>query len=224
MAPWLTAGRLWNELQRTRATLWVPDNYRKHYHHTSSDKKGQQRAKEGIDLKDCRPEISAWNSQLSEIVKQGSEMMASGNSKTQEGEQRNKKEGNEINKVTRPGRYSMMNNKPKNSTGRPATKFGCTGWGNQAHPLGGLRPARGKYWLRCGKSNNFTRVRPSRKPNHTGVQVRALGVGLDLSKSHPESWRSLVRGNRGKSQNPSVTLQLSKYCPCNITHRHASRR
>ena len=114
MAPWLTAGRLWNELQRTRVTLWVPDNYRKHYHHTSSDKKGQQRAKEGIDLKGCRPKISAWNSQLSEIVKQGSEMMASGNSKTQEGEQRNKKERNEINKVTRRGRYSMINNKPKN--------------------------------------------------------------------------------------------------------------
>ena len=62
MAPWLTAGRLWNELQRTRATLWVSDNYRKHYHHASSEKKGQQRAAEGTDLKDCRPEISAWNS------------------------------------------------------------------------------------------------------------------------------------------------------------------
>ena len=56
----------------------------------------------------------------------------------QEGEQRNEKEGNEINKDTRPGRYSMINNKPKNSTDKPATKFGCTGCGNQAHPLGGF--------------------------------------------------------------------------------------
>ena len=112
-------------------------------------------------------------------------MMASGDSKTQEGEQQNEKEGNEINKVTRPGQYSMINNKPKNSTGRPATKFGCTGCGNQAHPLGG--PARGKYFLRCGKSNHFARVQPSRKPNHTVVQVRALRVGLDPRKSHQES-------------------------------------
>ena len=125
--------------------------------------------------------------EVSEIVKQGSEIMASGDSKTQEGEQQNEKEGNEINKVTRPGQYSMINNKPKNSTGRPATKFGCTGCGNQAHPLGGLCPARGKYFLRCGKSNHFARVHPSRKPNHTAVQVRALRVGLDPRKSHPES-------------------------------------
>ena len=117
--------------------------------------------------------------EVSEIVKQGSEMKASGDSKTQEGEQQNEKEGNEINKVTRPGRYSMINNKPKNSTGRPATKFGCTGCGNQAHPLGGHGPTRGKYCFRCQKSNHFTRLHPSRKPNHTGVQVKALGVALD---------------------------------------------
>ena len=43
-----------------------------------------------------------------EIVKQGSEMMASGNSKTQEGEQGNEKEGNEINKVARTVQYDQQ--------------------------------------------------------------------------------------------------------------------
>ena len=54
-------------------------------------------------------------------------MMASGNSKTQEGEQRNAKEGNEVKKVTRPGRYSVMNNKPKNSTSRQQPNYAALG-------------------------------------------------------------------------------------------------
>ena len=137
--------------------------------------------------------------------------MASGDSKTQEGEQRNEKEGNEINKVTRPGRYSMINNKPKNSTGRPATKFVCTGCGNQAHPLGGHCPTRGKYCFRCQKSHHFSRLHPSRKPKQYWCASESSRgcIGLDPSKNYPASWRSLVQGNQGKSQNPTATLQLN---------------
>ena len=147
-------------------------------------------------------------SKVSEIAKEGSETIASGDSKTQDGKQWNIKDGNEVNKVTRPGRYSMMNNKPEKSTGRPATKLCCTGCENQAHPLGGLCLARGKYCLRCGKSNHFTRMRPSRKPN----QTRSRG-GLDPSKSHPGS-RCLVQSNL--ESHKILLCYKSKYYPCNI--------
>ena len=68
MALWLTEGRLWNELQRTRATLWVSDNYRKHYHHASSEKKGNRELQRELiwkiaDLKSVRETArSVWNS------------------------------------------------------------------------------------------------------------------------------------------------------------------
>ena len=91
------------------------------------------------DLKSVRETAKAF-----EMAKQGSEMMAGDNSTAQGGEQQRAKDSNEVNKITRPGRYSMRNNRPESSTGRPTTKLCCTGCGNEAHPKGVLCPP----WVR----------------------------------------------------------------------------
>lgn len=120
------------------------------------------------------------------MAKQGSEMMAGDRSTAQGGEQLSAKDSNEVNKITRPGRYSMRNNRPESSTGRLKPKLCCTGCGNKAHPKGVPCPAWGKNCLRSRKSNQFARACPNRKPNHFGRQVRALEGDPDPSTSHPE--------------------------------------
>lgn len=57
------------------------------------------------------------------MAKQGSEMMAGDNCMAQGGEHQSVKDSNEVNKITRPGRYSMRNNWPESSTGRLTTKL-----------------------------------------------------------------------------------------------------
>ena len=149
------------------------------------------------------------------MAQQGSEMMACHNSMAQEGAQQSAKDSNEFNKITRPGRYSMRNNRPERNTGRPPTKLCYTGCGNEAHPKGVPYPAWGKNCLRCGKSNNFARACPSRKPNRFGRQVRALESDPDPSTSHPEeeieateeAYPNRVTGER--SSDPTVTLQVN---------------
>ena len=138
--------------------------------------------------------MQTWNQcvkqpEVSKIVKQGSEMMASGNSRRWAADWK----GEQWNKQSHQARTVQYDQQQAQKQHRQTSNqiWLHRVW-NQAHPLGGLCPARGKYWLRCGKSNHFIRVHPSRKPNHTAVQVRALTVGLDPSKSHPGSWRSLV--------------------------------
>ena len=115
------------------------------------------------DLKSVRETAKAF-----EIAKQGSEIMAGDDSTARGGEQQSAKNSNEVNKITRPVRYSMRNNRPESSTGTPTTKLCCTGCGNEAHPKGVPYPAQGKICLRCGKSNHFARACPSRKPNRFG--------------------------------------------------------
>ena len=75
-----------------------------------------------------------------EMAKQGSEMMAGDSSMAQGGEQQSAKDSNEV-KITQHRWYSMRNNRPESSTGRPATKLCCTGCGNEAHPKGVPCPA-----------------------------------------------------------------------------------
>ena len=115
------------------------------------------------DLKSVRETAKAF-----EIAKQRSEMMAGDDSTARGGEQQSAKNSNEMNKITRPVRYSMRNNRPESSTGRPTTKVCCAGCGNEAHPKGVPCPAWGKNCLRCRKSNHFARACPSRKPNRFG--------------------------------------------------------
>lgn len=88
------------------------------------------------DLKLVREAAKAF-----EMAKQGSEMMAGDDSTARGGEQQSAKDSNEVNKITRPGRYSMRNNRPESSTGRPTTKLCCAGCGNEAQPKGVPYPA-----------------------------------------------------------------------------------
>ena len=162
------------------------------------------------DLKSVRETAKAF-----EMAKQGSEMMADDNSTAQGGEQQSAKDSNEVHKITRPGRYSMRNNRPESSTGRPTTKLCCTGCGNEAHPKGVICPARGKNCLRCGKSNHFARACSSRKPNRFGSQVRALERHPDPGTNHPDGESEvteevyLYRITGDKSSNPTVTVQVN---------------
>ena len=64
------------------------------------------------DLEPVRETAKAF-----EIARRGNEMMTSGDSNNQEGEQLSAKDSNEVNKITRPGRYSMRNSTPDNGTG-----------------------------------------------------------------------------------------------------------
>ena len=112
------------------------------------------------------------------MANQGSEMMAGDRSTAQGGEQLSAKDSNEVNKITRPGRYSMRSNRPESSTGRLTPKLCCTGCGNEAHPKGVPCPAWGKNCLRSRKSNHFARACPNRKPNHFGRQVKGENMGL----------------------------------------------
>ena len=120
-----------------------------------------------------------------------------------------------MNKITRPGRYSMRNNRIESSTSRPTTKLCCTGCGGEAHPKGVPCPAWGKNCLRCGKCNHFARACPGRKPNRFGRQGRALESEPDLSTSHPEKESEatekvyLYRVTGEKSSNPTVTLEVN---------------
>ena len=78
-----------------------------------------------------------------------------------------------------------------------------------------MGPAWGKNCPRCGKSNHFARVCPSRKPNRFGRQVRALESEPDPSARHPEEESEvteevyLYRVTGEKSSNPTVTLQVN---------------
>ena len=132
------------------------------------------------------------------------------------GEQQSAKEdSNEVNKITRPGWYSMGNNRPKSSTGRPSTKLCCTGCGNEAHSREVPFPAWGKNCLNCGESNHFASACPSRKPHRFGRQVRALESEPDPSTSRPKEESEtteevcLYRVTGEKSSNPTVTLQVN---------------
>ena len=107
-------------------------------------------------------------------------------SKIREGEWLNAKDSNEVNKITRTGRYSMRNSTPENGTSRPATKLCCNGCGNDAHPKRGVCPARSNNYLKCGRSSHFARMCPKRKPNRFGKQVKALKGWLEPNESHPE--------------------------------------
>ena len=90
----------------------------------------------------------------------------------------NAKDSYEVNKITRPRRYSVRYSTLDSGTGRPSTRLCCTGCGNDAHTKGGVCPARRKNCLRCGRSNHFPRMCLSRKPNRFGKQARALEGGL----------------------------------------------
>ena len=48
-----------------------------------------------------------------------------------------------MNKITRPGQYPIRNSTHDEGTGRPTTKLSCIECGNDAHPKGGVCPARG---------------------------------------------------------------------------------
>jgi len=73
----------------------------------------------------------------------------------------------------------------------------------------------GKNCLRCGRSNTFDRMCPSRKSNRFGKQVRTLEIALEPNESNPEEDSEAVEEvylyqvTRGKSRNPTVTLQVN---------------
>lgn len=88
------------------------------------------------DLKSVRETAKAF-----EMAKQGSEMMAGDDCTARGGDQQSLKDSHEVHKITRPGQYSMRNNRPDHSSGRPTAKLCCTGCGNEAHPWGTTCPA-----------------------------------------------------------------------------------
>ena len=141
-------------------------------------------------------------------------MMAGDDCTARGGDQQSLKDSHEVHKITRPGRYSMRNNRPDHSSGRPTTKLCCTGCGNEAHSKGTTFPAWGKNCLKCGRGNHFARVCPSRQPNRLGRQV--IERELDSITRQPEEKSEtneevyLYRVTGEKSSNPTVTLQINK--------------
>lgn len=88
------------------------------------------------DLKSVRETAKAFD-----MAKQGSEMMAGNDCTARGGDQQSLKDSHEVHEITRPGRYSLRNNRPDHSSGRPTAKLCCTGGGNEAHPKGTTCPA-----------------------------------------------------------------------------------
>ena len=105
---------------------------------TSNSELRNELIRKNGDLKSVRDTVKAF-----EIAKEGSEIVTSGECKDKEEEhQVHTNQSKEVNKITRPGRYSMRNSTPDRATGNPATKPVCTGCGNDAHPKGSSCPAK----------------------------------------------------------------------------------
>ena len=119
-----------------------------------------------------------------------------------------------MNKITRPGWYSVRNIICDKGTGRP-TKLSAIGC--DAHTKRGVCPARGRSCLRCGGStcNHFVRVCPSKKPNRFCIskKVRTLEAGPEPKESSPEedseAAEEVYQVTEGKSQNPIVALEVN---------------
>ncbi|PFX28474.1 Uncharacterized protein K02A2.6 [Stylophora pistillata] len=69
------------------------------------------------DLKSVRVTAKAF-----EMANQGSKTMAGDDCTARGGDQQSSKDSHEMNKITRPRRYSMRNNRSDHSSGRPTTK------------------------------------------------------------------------------------------------------
>ncbi|PFX21298.1 Retrovirus-related Pol polyprotein [Stylophora pistillata] len=154
------------------------------------------------DLKLVRETAKAF-----EMAKQGSEMMVGDNCAARGGDQQSLKDRHEVHKITRPGRYSMRNNRPDYSSGRPTTKLCCSRCGNEAHPNGTTCPAWGKNCLKCRRGNPFARVCPSSQPNGLGRQVRAIE---ERTGHKHETTRG---GNIGKLKGVTVELHVVPEAP-----------
>jgi len=98
-----------------------------------------------------------------EMAKQGSDIVVSGECKTNGYQQVQTSDNKEVNKITRPRWYNTRSSMPDRATGNPTTKPVHRGCGKDAHPTGSFCPAKGKSCLRYGRINHFARMCPAKK-------------------------------------------------------------
>ena len=141
-----------------------------------------------------------------EVASEGNHMMKGGDNIHSQA-----KEGPEVKRVSRPGRYSMRNKGPDQPAGcsQAQARAACTKCGNEAHLNRNASPATGRRCLKCGRLNHFARMcNKDKQANSVGLEQEPNAHFVSQEEeSFVEVYLYQLKG--GKSQNPSVALNIN---------------